>query len=281
MRNSIFMFVCIAYCLPSYASGLSQTLTVHHYILKYNHIAQAESFRSGIPASIILAQAILESGFGNSTLSKRSNNHFGIKWKGKEDGDFVYALDDDYNKDGKRIASKFIKYDSPIASFRHHSLFISQRSHYRSLFKYGRTDFINWAYGLKTCGYSTDSDYGAKLVQLIRRYNLDKYDKYSLDKPSATISKKVNAKRMHAPPTKTTQLHILYKFLKTQGQRLEESMCKGEIKNTELLKSDLNNCPKEPLVPEPQSPGLHGGIVCLIHRPEICLYIDNELFSDS
>jgi Mannosyl-glycoprotein endo-beta-N-acetylglucosaminidase len=281
MKNLFLILAFIALTLSTSAKNSSNTPTIHHYILKYGHIAQTESFKSGIPASIILAQAILESGFGNSDLSKRSNNHFGIKWKSKEDGDFVSALDDDYDKDGKRIASRFVKYDSPIASFRHHSRFISQKRHYRPLFKYGRTDFINWAYGLKVCGYSTDSDYGTKLIKLIRLYNLDSYDNCYLDKTTNPGSKKENAQRIHTSPTKTSQLHILYKFLKTQGQCLEESMCKGEIKYTPLLKKSLNYCPDEPQMPESQKVIWTIELACLFQRSNIYHDIDKELFLDS
>lgn len=150
--------------------------TVDSYVSKYRLVAQLESHRSGIPASIVLAQAILESGYGNSNLCQRSKNHFGIKWKNSKDGDFVYSLDDDYDKNGKHIPSKFINYKDDVESFRHHSDFLMERPHYKSLFRYDNTDFVSWANGLRECGYSTDKSYGVQLIQLIKRYALNIYD---------------------------------------------------------------------------------------------------------
>lgn len=175
MRRSVYFLLLVFFSL-CFGAEVSASNTAEDYILKYSAIAQSESIENSIPASIILAQAILESGFGNSDLCKRSNNHFGIKWKNTNDGEFVYALDDDYDKEGNHIPSKFRKYSSAKESFNHHSQFIKQKLNYRELFKFKRTDFVNWAFGLKNCGYSTDKDYGMKLIKLIRRYNLNKYD---------------------------------------------------------------------------------------------------------
>ena len=123
----------------------SSNFTIATYISKYRLIAQLESHRSGIPASIILAQAILESGYGNSDLCQRSKNHFGIKWKNAKDGDFVYSLDDDYDKDGKHIPSRFINYGNDLQSFHHHTDFLLSKDHYKPLFRLDRSDYINWA----------------------------------------------------------------------------------------------------------------------------------------
>ena len=113
MKNFI-LIVSLCTAITLNANTLSLTPTIPLYISKYSNIAQAESDRSNIPASIILAQGILESGFGNSKLCRRSNNHFGIKWKNASDGDYVYSMDDDYDKNGKHIPSKFVKYSSPL-----------------------------------------------------------------------------------------------------------------------------------------------------------------------
>lgn len=154
----------------------SSNFTIATYISKYRLIAQLESHRSGIPASIILAQAILESGYGNSDLCQRSKNHFGIKWKNAKDGDFVYSLDDDYDKDGKHIPSRFINYGNDLQSFHHHTDFLLSKDHYKPLFRLDRSDYINWAYGLRACGYSTDKTYGIQLIVLIKRYALNNFD---------------------------------------------------------------------------------------------------------
>jgi hypothetical protein len=173
MRKSITTVFCFLTIITSYAKADN---SIESYISKYRLITQLESQRSGIPASIILAQAILESGYGNSDLCLRSKNHFGIKWKNARDGNYVYSLDDDYDSDGKHIPSKFIQYDSDLMSFHHHTDFLMRRVNYNPLFKFTRADFTNWAYGLKDCGYSTDKTYGSQLIQIIRRYELFNYD---------------------------------------------------------------------------------------------------------
>jgi Mannosyl-glycoprotein endo-beta-N-acetylglucosaminidase len=177
MKN--ILSIALLLCIQIFAHAktyTSSTPTVKSYINKYSDIAQDESKRSGIPTSIILAQAILESEFGNSKLCERSNNHFGIKWKKASDGDFVYSLDDDYDSKGNHVASKFRKYASAESSFRNHSDFLMTRNHYKPLFKYSRTNYEDWAYGLRECGYSTEKTYGAKLIEIIHRFDLDKFD---------------------------------------------------------------------------------------------------------
>jgi hypothetical protein len=193
---AIVLFIQIFAHAKTYTSS---TPTVKSYISKYSSIAQDESKRSGIPTSIILAQAILESEFGNSNLCKRSNNHFGIKWKKASDGDFVYSLDDDYDSKGNRVASKFRKYASAESSFKNHSDFLMTRNHYKPLFKYSRTNYEDWAYGLRACGYSTEKTYGAKLIEIIHRFDLDKFDvkNYEENKPvSLKKTKKATIKKM-------------------------------------------------------------------------------------
>lgn len=233
MKN---VFWVIVFCIvPSFLLAKNKSVSLNRYIYQYHSIAEQESFRSGIPASIILAQAILESGFGNSNLCKRSNNHFGIKWKNAHDGDYVSALDDEYDKDGRRRASRFVKYNSAKESFRHHSQVLSKRKHYQSLFKYSRTDYVNWAYGLKRCGYSTSEDYGAELIKIIRRYKLYLHDNPS--EPILLTDKKINP---ITPKTVLSEhkndLHVLFKFLKTQGQILEQDIEEGKIENQTIIK---------------------------------------------
>lgn len=146
------------------------------YIDQYKSIAIAEMYRTGIPASIILAQGLLESQAGTSDLATYANNHFGIKCKTYWQGNTYYHKDDDYNKKGKLIKSCFRNYDNVLESFIDHSNFLLQTDHYSPLFKYSRTDFANWAWGLKSCGYSTDNQYPIKLIKLIHEFELYKYD---------------------------------------------------------------------------------------------------------
>ena len=141
---------------------------VQEYIDEFAHVAIDEMKLYKIPASITLAQGILESGAGRGTLSQRANNHFGIKchdW----DGDKVYHDDD-------KSQECFRKYNDPKFSYRDHSLFLSTRRRYADLFELDMDDYEGWAKGLRSAGYATDRMYPKKLIDLIERYNLDKYD---------------------------------------------------------------------------------------------------------
>ncbi len=153
----------------------SYTEIVAIYIENYNEIAMDEMRQYGIPASITLAQGILESGAGRGELSRNSNNHFGIKchkgWKGER----VYHDDDE-------LQECFRKYKDPKTSFRDHSLFLTQRSRYRDLFSYDKDDYKSWAKGLKKAGYATDPKYPQKLINIIDRNRLYIYDQEVLDK---------------------------------------------------------------------------------------------------
>lgn len=139
------------------------------YISKYSQIAVDEMIRSGVPASITLAQGLLESGAGKSALAIKANNHFGIKchigWHGKK-----YYQDDDSKGECFRV------YSSPEGSFADHSDFLRYRDRYKSLFELDPSDYKAWAKGLKAAGYATDPSYAGKLVKIIEKYNLSKYD---------------------------------------------------------------------------------------------------------
>ena len=139
------------------------------YIHDFKAIAKEEMQLYGIPASITLAQGILESGSGNGRLSVEANNHFGIKchdWTGAR----IYNDDD-------RAQECFRKYKDAKYSFRDHSLFLKQRKRYSKLFYLKQEDYKGWAYGLRSAGYATDKKYPQKLISLIERYNLHEYDK--------------------------------------------------------------------------------------------------------
>lgn len=142
------------------------------YILKYAPIAVREMEKYKVPASITLAQGILESGGGRGKLAIRSNNHFGIKCHKKWKGARVYHDDD-------RRGECFRKYKYVVQSYEDHSKFLTSRSRYANLFKLRITDYKGWAYGLKKAGYATDRKYPKKLISLIKRYRLDRYDSMS------------------------------------------------------------------------------------------------------
>ena len=132
------------------------------YIEKYSALAVAEMYRSGVPASITLAQGLLESGNGLSELARKSNNHFGIKCHNNWTGGRVYHDDD-------AKGECFRKYGHPYESYRDHSDFLRYRDRYKFLFDYKVTDYKSWAYGLKKAGYATDPAYPKKLIKLIDR----------------------------------------------------------------------------------------------------------------
>ena len=146
------------------------------YISTYLNLASFESARSGIPVSIILAQGILESQCGKSKLAQIGNNHFGIKWNSTDDGDFITQYDDDKDKKGNRILSRFIKYSTAEESYRHHSDFLMNRDRYKNLFKLGRTDYRGWAKGLSACHYASDPQYANKLIHMIESSRLNELD---------------------------------------------------------------------------------------------------------
>jgi flagellum-specific peptidoglycan hydrolase FlgJ len=146
------------------------------YIETYKDIAIAEMHRTGIPASITLAQGLHESQAGRSELAKNARNHFGMKCKSYWQGNTYYYKDDDYDKNNKLIESCFRNYDSVLESYIDRSNFLSQNSRYAVLFSYERTDFFSWANGLQNCGYATDKNYASKLVKLINDFKLYEYD---------------------------------------------------------------------------------------------------------
>ncbi len=139
------------------------------YIKKFAPIAVKNMRFYKIPASITLAQGVLESGYGESTLAKKANNHFGIKchmgWKGKS-----IRHDDDEEDEC------FRSYKNPLKSYRDHSLFLVDRDRYNGLFELKRKDYKGWAFGLKAAGYATDPRYAEKLISLIERFNLTRFD---------------------------------------------------------------------------------------------------------
>jgi hypothetical protein len=143
---------------------------VDEYILTYKDIAIEKMQVYGIPASITLAQGILESGIGNSELARKANNHFGIKchkgWSGK-----TYHMDDDARDEC------FRKYKNPEESYRDHSLFLTTRDRYADLFNLEITDYKGWARGLKKAGYATNPRYPQLLIKIIEENQLDQYDK--------------------------------------------------------------------------------------------------------
>jgi LysM repeat protein len=176
-QNLSIRKLCFAACLALFFSSCKttsyqtsqQNYTRQQYIQQFAPLAVSEMKRTGIPASIKLAQAILESGDGNSRLAKRANNHFGIKchdWRGPR----IYH-DDDHR------GECFRKYRSADASFQDHSDFLSTRSRYAFLFDLDPTDYAAWAQGLKSSGYATNPSYDRLLIRIIEENQLHQYDR--------------------------------------------------------------------------------------------------------
>jgi len=166
---------------PVHRAGTADT-PQQTYIKKYSALAVEEMYRTGVPASITLAQGLLESGCGLSQLAVNGNNHFGIKCHNTWEGARVYHDDD-------RKGECFRKYDSPEESFRDHSDFLRYRDRYKFLFDLELADYQGWAHGLRKAGYATDPQYPEKLIRLIEEHALYVYD-----------SQKPAAKTFHEDP---------------------------------------------------------------------------------
>jgi flagellum-specific peptidoglycan hydrolase FlgJ len=153
--------------------------SIRLYIKKYKAMAIEEMHRAGIPASITLAQAVLESRYGTSELATFANNHFGIKMGDDWQGGKYYVYSNEWNSHLQRLEKRiscFRAYHSPDESYSHHSDFIRQRPHYKNLFQINRNNYQAWAAGLQKSGYATDPDYATKLISLIERFRLHQYD---------------------------------------------------------------------------------------------------------
>jgi LysM repeat protein len=159
----------------------SQRLSAEHYITAYSDAAVTDMARSGVPASITLAQGMFESDYGNSPLAREANNHFGIKchkeWSGP-----TYHQDDDAPNEC------FRKYSDVWQSYADHSEFLRSRERYAGLFELNKTDYKGWAHGLKKAGYATNPHYAHRLIEIIERYDLTRFDQSGLV-ASRTFSK--------------------------------------------------------------------------------------------
>lgn len=170
MKKNIFIwFLMIA------LNASAQKNKIELYIQNYNEIAIKEMIRTGVPASITLAQGILESQSGESELVKKSNNHFGIKCKPEWTGPRTFHNDDEKGE-------CFRVYPTSEDSYKDHSNFLRTRSHYDFLFKIDPTNYEAWANGLKRAGYATEKNYPQQLTKIIKEYQLNQYTKQALTK---------------------------------------------------------------------------------------------------
>lgn len=169
MKRIIFSFLCM---FVAFQTAISQTMTwnqrYQNYFDKYKDVAVEQMLKYRIPASITLAQGVLESAAGNSELATKANNHFGIKcngWTGRKS----YHDDDARNE-------CFRAYDSVYESYQDHSVFLTTSKRYSNLFQLKLTDYKGWARELKACGYATSPTYATKLIEIIELYKLYQYD---------------------------------------------------------------------------------------------------------
>ena len=224
-----------------YANGDNRAVIVS-YIYEYKDIAIAEMHRTGIPASIKLAQAVLESNAGRSYLAREGNNHFGIKCGSAWSGESVYRKDDDYDRNGKLMQSCFRSYSDPAFSFVSHSDFLTDpRKAYRYgfLFDLDKTDYKAWAHGLKKAGYATNPRYATLLINVIHSYNLQEFD-YVENVPKEVVEAEeliVEAQAEFIPEEKETrQTFFLMEAL--------ESYSIAELNKVSYIKADYGDTPE-------------------------------------
>ena len=168
MFRKVLLSLLIIACTLACEAQVRVTAAYQTYIEQYAPMAVAQMQRYGIPASITLAQGLLESAAGQSTLATKANNHFGIKVGSTWTGPYMLRDDDARNE-------KFRVYGSPAESYEDHSVFLTKQR-YASLFQLSPTDYEGWARGLKKCGYATNPRYADHLIEIIEAYGLQKYD---------------------------------------------------------------------------------------------------------
>lgn len=203
-----------------------------NYIERYAAIAVKEMHLYKIPASITLAQGILESGRGRSDLALRSNNHFGIKCHSDWKGERVYHDDD-------AKGECFRKYLYPETSYEDHSKFLTERRRYAFLFNYKKDDYKKWAYGLKKAGYATDKKYPVKLIKIIKDYELfifDKVKENAYDKKIRALKKEQKSKRKKVKEIvyKVKKGDTLYSISKKYGVAVEDIKKANSLKDNTI-----------------------------------------------
>ena len=216
--------------IVTFAATLIVIFSVHaqdsdylRYIDNYKDIAVEQMHKYHIPASITLAQALLESGAGKSELARNSNNHFGIKCHSWE-GDRTYPDDDS-------AGECFRVYKNVRDSYEDHSIFLSSGSRYAFLFKFDETDYVSWARGLKRAGYATSPTYADKLIDIIERYELDRFDKgekVNIDDPSKIVA--ITHKTYYPLPYVNGKTKYTYVVTALDRMQNESNLKKKKIK---------------------------------------------------
>lgn len=209
MKKIVSIFCLLVVVSISFGQPAEKRITREDYIETYKDDAIKEMHRSGVPASITLAQGILESGDGNSPLAVYGKNHFGIKchsgWKGKS-----MRLDDDEKNEC------FRKYNDVYDSYRDHSEFLTTRGRYSFLFDLKITDYKAWAKGLKKAGYATNPKYPNLLINLIEKHQLYQYDSYGKMPPKKLTKDRTSTLLALAKHSRTIKLHNHIKYIKAK-----------------------------------------------------------------
>ncbi|MFD0798678.1 glucosaminidase domain-containing protein [Maribacter chungangensis] len=197
---------------------------ISDYIATFAEVAQREMKAYGIPASIKLAQGLLESGYGQGELAQKTNNHFGIKCHTGWEGDYDFHDDDEKGE-------CFRKYNHPMYSYRDHSIFLTTRSRYAFLFDYDTTDYKSWAKGLRKAGYATDKKYPQKLIYLIEKHRLYEYDG---DVPKSVYAKNKPVVAENNAVHTVKKGDTLYSLSKRYFVSIEELMRLNRLRNANL-----------------------------------------------
>ncbi len=206
-----------------------------NYIDKYKGLAIIEMERTGVPASIKMAQALLESNSGKSDLARRGNNHFGIKCHNGWNGDAVYKKDDDF-ENGKLVESCFRSYPSVEGSYRDHSNFLRNGRRYQFLFELEPTNYEGWAKGLKKAGYATSQYYHKTLISLIERYRLYELDQQTSEEVPVDLDPIVESPNPITPAGKFLTINDVKYVLAGEGETLESVADRVKYSSKRLLR---------------------------------------------
>ena len=217
----IITFVCLFAAFSPVQASPAEDTPQQRYIDKYADLAVEEMRRTGVPASITLAQGLLESRYGQSDLAVKGNNHFGIKchsdWNGAK-----MRVDDDKSREC------FRKYRTVEQSYRDHSDFLRYRDRYKFLFDLNPTDYKGWAYGLKKAGYATDPAYPKKLINLIEEYELYKYDSGRRVKKNKAKNEKKQKQELETTPAGADVAVAATTSDKTKKEKVRKQKVKKE-----------------------------------------------------
>ena len=234
MKVLLRMVLSIIFLSILWGKGISQNKDYQKdYIQKYSNICILEMQRTAIPASIKMAQAILESSFGKSELAQNSNNHFGIKCSTGWDGKTYYVIDDEVDENFQKKQSCFRSYGNPEESFIAHSDFLTdpkKEKRYGFLFSFGSTDYRSWAYGLRQAGYASNPNYGDLLIKVIEDYSL-----HTLD-VSTTVANPPTTTPSTQPKERTIQmLNDVKMVLAFEGETISEIAAKYDLSGDKIV----------------------------------------------